>query len=212
MRAFFAFPTILGVLVQLAPAPSIAQDTDRLEVGETVRVNGSFVGRVVAVDGTDVTVFGQGPPNCTAGVYHGDGAICTPAPTERQTVDIRVARVERPATKAGRTKRILVGAVLGGAAGAAGGYALGPVLGMGGLSTCVGSGRFRKCGHEYTPADVQHASDQRRGALFLGVVGATVGGLIANELIADWARVEPLVSPAPAAGVGLEVHVLLGGR
>jgi len=190
--------------LSLAPGSALAQATEDLEVaetdlevGETVRVDGAFVGRVVAVEDTDLTVFGQGPPTCTAGIYHGESAICTSAPMERQTVDMSVVTVERAVTGAGRTRGLLVGAVVGGVAGAGAGYAIGPVLGFGRLSTCVDRNGLETCSYVNTPPDVQRSSDQWRGTVFLGFVGATIGALLANALVDDWITVRP---PGRAAG------------
>jgi len=193
----------------LAATSARAQSTDGLEVGETVRINGDFVGRVVAVDVPDLTVFGQGEPTCTAGIYHGEAAICSPAPMEQQTVDMTAVTVERAVTDAGRTRALLIGAVIGGVVGAGAGYAIGPVLGFGRLSTCVETNGLETCSSANTPPEVQRASDQWRGTAFLGFVGATVGGLLANALSDEWVtvRAAPGSGDDPAWGVALSLPV-----
>jgi len=215
---YISYVSYVGMLaavvsLPLLPGSALAQSMNDLEVGETVRVNGEFVGRVVAVEETDLTVFGQGRPTCTAGIYHGESAICTSAPMEQLTVDLSVVTVEREITGAGRTKGLLLGAIVGGVAGAGTGYVIGPVIGFGRLSTCVDRNGLETCSYVNTPPDVQRSSDQWRGTVFLGFVGATVGALLANALVDDWITVRPAArSAGGSSGWSFELALPLSER
>jgi hypothetical protein len=191
-------PRIALTILVLVSAPRglhAQNTTGELFAGDSVRVDGVLIGRVIGVDGTTATVISREKPRCRAGQGHGDAPICDPAPVIRREIDLRVSTVERRMEKGNTTTRTLVGGVLGAVAFGAAGYAIGPSIGFGKVEGCL-EGSVNPCDPEdvVSPDELearQKKSDQRRGAFFFGVVGGTASAILARKLATGWVRFEP---------------------
>ena len=174
-----------------------AQDsTTELFAGDSVRIDGVLIGRVLGVDGTTASVMSRGKPSCRAGEGYGDAPICDPAPVIRREVDLRVSTVERRMQKGNPNKRTAIGGLLGAAAFGAAGYAIGPSIGFGKVEGCLEASITTGCEQEdVLPADIleanQRKSDQQKGAIFFGILGGTASAIFARKLSSGWVRFEP---------------------
>lgn len=187
--------------------PAFAQDgEEELTPGDVVRIDGETVGTLMSIDEAQLTIFAEGKQRCWPGIGHGEGPRCDPAPTVRQVVDWRTSTVERQLEERSHTRRTILGALLGAAVGGPIGYLSGPSLGYGRIDACVAS-ETAFCGDAISREEAdarQRSQDQRRGTLFLGVVGATAGAILARSLADQWVQVEP-----PASLVGSEAWSVL---
>lgn len=173
------------------------------EAGSSARQE--FVGRIISVDGRTATLVARGQPRCRAGEMIGDAPICDPAPVIRREIDLSQVAVERRQVKSNATLRVVGGAILGGAALGAVGYLVGPSLGFGKVGGCREVTTTSLCSEfaGLTAEEIaqrtaqqeadQKMSDQRRGAFFFGIVGATAAGILAKKLSAGWVAVDPMV-------------------
>lgn len=196
-----------ALLLTLAPA-AVAQQAATLSAGDSIRVDGEIVGRVLSIDGRAMYVVSREAPRCRAGLMHGDAPICDPSPIVRHTVSLDEVTVERRMAKSHLTLRMLAGGVLGAAALGVVGYALGPELGFGRVDGCVEGGHSlcRSGDSRYTEdeyAALQRRADQRKGAFFFGVLGGTGGAVLARKLSVGWVRIEPIISAGPSEPWGL---------
>jgi hypothetical protein len=214
-RARTACPLLLCAISLLGSAPHLAgqEATSELFAGDSVRVDGVLVGRVLRVEGSTATVLSREKPKCRAGEGHGDAPICDPAPVIRRDIDLRYSTVERRMQKGNVTKRTAVGGVLGAVAFGALGYVVGPSIGFGKVDGCVPvPGSAIPCDpDDVVPADElearQKQSDQRRGALFFGVVGGTASAILARKLSTGWVRFEPALPVGEGEPWGLTVVI-----
>jgi hypothetical protein len=194
-----------------------AQDVTRdLFAGDSVRVDGVLIGRVIRVEGPIATVTSREKPRCRAGEGHGDAPICDPAPMIRRDIDLRQSTVERRLQKRDPNTWTAIGAVVGGAAFAGLGYAIGPSIGFGKVAGCSEISVTSGCSAEdYVPPDEleqqQKKSDQRRGAAFFGVIGGSAAAIFARKMSTGWVRFEPSFPTTSEEGWGLTV-VLPGVR
>ncbi len=222
-----------GALTAGLPSSALAQGSDELFAGDSVRVElpGSdasdpaaverFVGSVLKVEGRQVTVIAREPPRCMAGLAHGEGPTCSLGPLIYHTVELGTVRIERRQVRSDRTTRMLLGGVAGGAALGAAGYALGPSLGFGSAGGCR-AGPGLSCDSDRLPGETaaeaeerlaaeQKVSDQRRGALFFGVIGGTLGAMLGRRLSVGWVDIHPTVPAARDEPWGLSLHLPAGG-
>ena len=178
-----------------------------------------FVGRIISVEGQMATLMARGQPRCRAGEMIGDAPICDPAPIIRRTIDLSQVSVERRQVKSNQTLRLIGGSLLGGAAFGTLGYAIGPRLGFGKVGGCreITGTSFctefqgltaEEIAERTAQQDVdQKVSDQRRGAFFFGLVGATAAGILTKKLSAGWVAVDPIVPVRQSDAWGLEITV-----
>ena len=176
------------------------QSTSESELtpGDVVRVDRDFVGTLMSIeDESTLTVLGEGERRCYPGQAHGEGPRCDPAPSIRRVVDWNGAIIERQLADVGHTRRTLLGALVGGGVLAPIGYLSGPSLGYGRVEGCTASTRGGFCANPITAEELesrQRSRDQLRGALFFGVVGATMGALVARTTADEWVEVRPPAS------------------
>jgi hypothetical protein len=207
-----AHAPLLAALVLSAFAPDLAaQSAGDLLAGDSVRVDGVLIGRVIRVDGTVATVMSREKPRCRAGEMHGDAPICDPAPVIRREIDLSRSTVELRTEKGSRNTRTLVGGLLGAAAFGAAGYLIGPSVGFGKVDGCLVASATTGClAEDVVPADVlearQRSADQKKGALFFGVIGGTATAIFARKLSAGWMMLEPVVPMHPDDPWGLRVE------
>lgn len=208
--------TFIYALIALAPAAAAAQDPDQvapalaLFAGDSVRVNGSVVGRVLSVEGNYFTLLSRGKPVCRAGEMHGDAPICDPAPLNRETLAIDEVILERRAAKGNPTVWALGGLVLGGAAFSAVGYAIGPSVGFGKVDGCTAEETDTYCLNPLTREELdaqQKQRDQKRGALFFGVVGGTFVAILARKFSVGWVELRPTMPVRSEEGWGMSFTV-----
>lgn len=209
-RTFAAVLTALAV----APVGANAQVGDQstpptgLFAGDSVRVNGSVVGRVLSVEGSFFTLLSRGKPVCRAGEMHGDAPICDPAPVRRETLALDEVTLERRTTRGNPGMWMLGGAVLGGAAFSALGYVIGPSVGFGKVDGCTGSESNTYCLNPVSREELdalQEARDQRRGAFFFGLIGGTFSAIMARTLSVGWVQINPTVPVRTEEGWGMSV-------
>jgi hypothetical protein len=204
-------PALAALL--LATAPLEAQETTReLFAGDSVRVDGVLIGRVISVEGPIAMVTSREKPSCRAGERHGEAPICDPAPVIRRQIDLRVSTVERRLEKRNPNTWTAIGAVAGGALFGGLGYAIGPSVGFGKVDGCSEVSITLGCSQEdYVPPDEleakQRKSDQRRGAFFFGVVGGTATAIFARKFSTGWVRFEPSFPLSDEEGWGLNVFL-----
>ena len=109
---------ILGLIVLGASAGGVLGQADsaagRLLAGDSIRVNGTVVGRVLSVEGNTFTLLSRGKPICRAGEMHGEAPICDPAPIQRRTLLFGEVSLERRMEKGNPALWTLGGAMLGG--------------------------------------------------------------------------------------------------
>lgn len=181
--------------------------TDPLFAGDSVRVDGSVVGRVLSVEGNHFTLLSRGKPVCRAGQMHGDAPICDPAPVQRQTLALDEVKLERRMARGNRTAWTLIGGVAGTALFAGAGYLIGPSVGFGKVDGCLSGEISTFCEDPVTRERLlaeQEARDQKRGALFFGVIGGTFSAIMARKLSVGWIEIHPVAPATPdeAWGVG----------
>lgn len=189
------------------------QEAVRLSAGDSIRVDGEIVGRVLSITGPNMTVVSRAAPRCRAGEMHGDRPICDPAPLVRHTMDLGDVVVERRSQKSHLMLRTLAGGVLGAGAFGAAGYFMGPSVGFGQVEGCLinDSNISCKTGEQrYTQEEIdrrQKASDQKWGAIFFGVIGGTATGILVNKLSVGWVRIQPILSAGEEDPWGLSVTI-----
>ena len=169
-------------------------------------MNGSVIGRVLSVEGNYFTLLSRGKPVCRAGEMHGDAPICDPAPMMRETLALDEVTLERRATKGNPNTWMLGGLVLGGAAFTALGYAIGPSVGFGKVDACTAEETNTFCVNPVSREErdaQQKARDQKRGALFFGVIGGTFTGIMARKLSVGWVRINPTMPVRAEEGWGV---------
>lgn len=189
----------------LAASVLAAQDRVPLYAGDSIRVDGEIVGRILSIEGRVVRVVSRQAPRCRAGEMHGEAAICDPAPIVRHTVNLDEVSVERRMQKPHLGLRTVIGGMVGAAAFGYAGYLIGPRIGLGRIEGCVAGstvvGRCRTGEPEYTAAELaarQRHSDQNRGMFVFGVLGGTATAILARALSVGWVRIEPTVGAGPA--------------
>jgi hypothetical protein len=205
-------------LVAAVATPGAAgQDSDvstALFAGDSVRIDGSLVGRVLSIDGPDLVVVSRGQPSCRAGEMHGDAPICDPAPLIRREMSVQSVLIERRSQKAHINLRTIIGGLVGAAAFGVAGYYVGPSVGFGRIQGCVAlPDSYIQCEPgEEIPADEftkrQLQADQLRGVLFFGAIGGSFTAILARKLSVGWVRVQPTVPMAPADPWGVAVTIL----
>jgi len=181
-----------------------------ISAGDSVRVDGELVGRVLSLEGSNLTVVSRGEANCRAGVGHGDATICDPAPLLRSEMRLDDVEVELRLQKGDPTKRTLVGGTLGAAVFGTVGYFLGPEIGFGRIDGCYNATSTQRCLAEKGTTVEEQAAKQKRhdqtwGAIFFGAVGATASAIVARRTSVGWVRVEPAVPIAPGEPWGLAI-------
>jgi hypothetical protein len=193
--------------------PVLAQSGSALTPGDVVRVDHEFVGTLMSIspDAT-LTVLGEGKPICWPGIGHGDAPRCDPAPPVRRVVDWRGVTVERQLAEQSHIRRTAVGSLIGAAVAVPLGYLTGPGLGYGEIDGCYENASAVTCGDPIPRTEFearQRARDQKRGAIFFGAVGATLGAIVARRTANDWIEVRPPVAGGgePAWSLGLRLPV-----
>lgn len=212
MRAFFCASLVLLGATFDAQAQNDAETTPALALfaGDSVRVNGSVVGRVLSVEGNYFTLMSRGKPVCRAGQMHGDAPICDPAPMQRQTLALDEVSLERRATKSNPGLWMLGGGALGSAVFGALGYAIGPSVGFGKVDSCTAEGTDTYCLNPISREELdaeQSTRDQRRGVFFFGLVGGTFTAIMARKLTVGWVRINPTVPVSDEDGWGMSFTV-----
>lgn len=189
------------------------QELVRLSAGDSIRVDGEIVGRILSITGPNMTVVSREAPRCRAGEMHGDRPICDPAPLVRHTMDLGNVVVERRAEKSHLMLRTFAGGLLGAGAFGTAGYFLGPSVGFGQVEGCLINSSNISCRtgeQRTTQEDIdrrQKASDQKWGAIFFGVIGGTATAILVNKLSVGWVRIEPILSAGEEDPWGLSVSV-----
>ncbi|MCH1572242.1 MAG: hypothetical protein L7S64_12925 [Longimicrobiales bacterium] len=212
VRAFFfaSLALLASSIDAKGQSDSQASSALALFAGDSVRVNGSVVGRVLSVEGNYFTLISRGKPLCRAGQMHGDAPICDPAPMQRQTLALDEVSLERRATKSNQGLWTFGGAALGTAVFGALGYAIGPSVGFGKVDSCTAEGTDTYClnpvSREQLDAE-QTMRDQRRGAFFFGLVGGTFTAIMARKFTVGWVRIDPTVPARAADGWGMSFTV-----
>lgn len=219
MSALFrrAFPApALAVVFGIAASAVSAQDVaipSALLAGDSVRIDGDLVGRVLSIEGPNLVVVSRGEPRCRAGEMHGDAPICDPAPLIRREMDVNDVQIERRSQKSHLNLRTIGGGILGAAAFGAAGYFIGPEIGFGKIDGCVDSSESSvQCSPaNRIPRDEferrQLEADQRRGALFFGAIGGSLTAILARKLSVGWVEVQPAVPMTPDEAWGVSVSV-----
>lgn len=193
-----------------AQAGDGVQQTTELFAGDSVRVNGATVGRVLSVEGNVFTLLSRGKPVCRAGEMHGDAPICDPAPIRRETLALDEVTLERRTEKGNPNLWMLGGGVLGGAAFGALGYAIGPSVGFGKVDGCTVGAGTTYCLNPVPREEIearQEARDQRRGAMFFGVVGGTFSAIMARMLSVGWVEIIPTMPVRSEEGWGVSINL-----
>ncbi|NNF13430.1 MAG: hypothetical protein HKN72_09410 [Gemmatimonadetes bacterium] len=189
------------------------QESVRLSAGDSIRVDGEIVGRILSITGPNMTLVSREAPRCRAGEMHGDRPICDPAPLIRHSMDLGDVVIERRAEKSHLMLRTLAGGVLGAGAFGAAGYFIGPSVGFGRVEGCLlnDSNITCKTGEQrYTQEEIdrrQEASDHKWGAIFFGVIGGTATGILVNKLSVGWVRIQPILSAGEEDPWGLSVTI-----
>ena len=205
---------LLAALLLFGMREASAQsESVQLFAGDSIRIDGSTIASVVTVEGSRLITVRRAKPRCRAGERHGEAPICDPAPLIREEVDLERAIIEKRAAKGNVDVRTLVGGVVGGAAFAAAGYLLGPAVGFGKVPQweCLEIENPIACPAGPVARDeyesIQRARDQKRGALFFGVIGGSAVAIVTRKLSVGWIRVDPLIPAAPAEAWGVNVSV-----
>lgn len=199
------------MLTLVGGAPLAAQEEVRLFAGDSIRVDGEIVGRILSIEGPTMVVISREAPRCRAGQAHGEAPICDPAPLVRHTLAVEEVVIERRMEKPNLMLRTLGGGVLGAAAFGAAGYFLGPSVGFGRVAGCVENSSAAQCATgepRYTAEkleSLQRSSDQKWGAVFFGLIGGTATAVLVNKLSVGWVRIQPVMSVDPADPWGLSV-------
>jgi hypothetical protein len=202
VRSCLRATLLAGLALLLSASAVLGQDGDvpsELFAGDSIRIDGSLVGRVLSIDGPNLVVVSRGIPTCRAGVMHGDAPICDPAPLIRREMMLESVNIERRTQKGHINIRTIIGGLIGAAAFGAAGYYIGPSFGFGAIDGCV---RSPDTSSECDPADaipadeytqLQLEADQRRGVLFFGTIGGSFTAILARKLSVGWVHVEPRV-------------------
>lgn len=208
---------LLIALALLAGADHVAaQDVgipNELFAGDSVRIDGDLIGRVLSIEGPNMVVVSRGVPRCRAGEMHGDAPICDPAPLIRREMDVNSVLIERRSQKSHLNLRTIGGGLLGAAAFGTVGYFLGPEIGFGKIDGCVDtSDSSIQCSPENrVPRDEfearQLSADQRRGVLFFGAIGGSLTAILARKLSVGWVRVQPAIPATPDEAWGVSISV-----
>ena len=226
-----------GILLAGFVSPVLAQGSDELFAGDSVRVaipvlvmgdseaveSRHLVGSVLKIEGREVTVIARGRSTCTAGLSHGEGPICNLGPLTYHTVVLGEASIQKRQVVGNRTTRTLLGGLAGAAALGAVGYAVGGRLGFDSDGGCRAGPGFSCDDSDRLPGETaleakerraaeQKASDQRRGALFFGVIGGTLGAMFGRKLSVGWIDISPSVPADPGEPWGLSLHLPAGAR
>lgn len=214
--AFRARPLLLILLALCSAIPAAAQDVSvpsELFAGDSVRIDGDLIGRVLSIDGPNMVVVSRGEPRCRAGEMHGDAPICDPAPLIRREMTVGSVQIERRSQKSHLNLRTIAGGVVGAAAFGAVGYFVGPEIGFGKIDGCVDSSESSvQCSPENRiPRDEferrQLEADQRRGVLFFGAIGGSLTAILARKLSVGWVQVQPVIPGTPDEAWGLTVSM-----
>ena len=186
----------------------------RLFAGDSVRVDGEIVGRILSIEGSNMVVISREAPRCRAGQAHGEAPVCDPAPLVRHTMDVGDVVIEQRVEKPNLMLRTIGGGLLGAAAFGTAGWFFGPSIGFGRVEGCIQGASNITCATgepRYTAEkleSLQKESDQQKGALFFGVIGGTATAVLVNKLSQGWVRVQPVMSVDPAAeSWGLSVSI-----
>jgi len=205
---------ILGLIVLGASAGGVLGQADsaagRLLAGDSIRVNGTVVGRVLSVEGNTFTLLSRGKPICRAGEMHGEAPICDPAPIQRRTLLFGEVSLERRMEKGNPALWTLGGAVLGGGISAILGYVIGPKVGFGKVDGCTAQESNTYCVNPISSSELaseQKARDQIRGASFFGIVGGTFAAVMARKLSVGWVEFRPTVPARENGDWGVSVTV-----
>lgn len=204
---------LLASLTLLGGGSLAAQEEVRLSAGDSVRVDGEVVGRILSIDGPTMVVISHEAPRCRAGQAHDEAPICDPAPLVRHTFGFDDVVVEQRVEKPHLVLRTIGGGVLGAAAFGVAGYFLGPVVGFGTVEGCLEGASISGCATgepQYTAEkleSLQRASDQKWGSIFFGLIGGTATAVLANKLSVGWVRVQPVMSVDPKDPWGMSVSV-----
>jgi hypothetical protein len=208
-------PTLLisAVLTLLAGGPLGAQEEVRLHAGDSIRVDGDIVGRILSIDGPTMVLISREAPRCRAGQGHGEAPICDPAPLVRHTLAVDEVVIERRMEKPNLMLRTVGGGVLGAAAFGTVGYFLGPSVGFGTVEGCLENSSTISCGTgepRYSAEELeslQLASDRKWGTIFFGLIGGTATAVLVNKLSVGWVRIQPVMAVDPENPWGLGVSV-----
>lgn len=204
---------LLASLTLLGGGSLVAQEEVRLFAGDSIRVDGEIVGRILSIEGPTMVVISRETPRCRAGEAHGEAPVCDPAPLVRHTLAVDDVVVEQRMEKPHLMLRTIGGGVLGAAAFGVGGYFLGPVVGFGTVEGCLEGASNTECATgepRYTPEkleSVQRTSDQKWGAIFFGLIGGTATAVLVNKLSVGWVRVQPVMSVDPEDPWGMSVTI-----
>ena len=205
---------VLGLIVLGSSAAGISGQTSSaagaLLAGDSVRINGAIVGRVLSVEGNTFTLLSRGKPICRAGEMHGEAPICDPAPIQRRTLLFEEVSLERRMEKGNPAMWTLGGGVIGGGVFAALGYFIGPVVGFGKVSGCTAQESNTYCVNPVSKSELdaqQKERDQSRGAFFFGVVGGTFAAVMARKLSVGWVEFTPTAPLRSNEGWGMYVTV-----
>lgn len=185
----------------------------QLFAGDSIRVDGDVVGRILSIEGPTMVVISREAPRCRAGERHGEAPICDPAPLVRHTMNVREVTVEQRIEKPHLMTRTVIGGLVGAGAFGLAGYFIGPELGFGRVDGCLIGATETECAARqgyYTQEQLdarQLASDQQKGAFFFGVIGGTATAVLVNKLSKGWVIIEPVVAVGNEESWGLSVTV-----
>ena len=162
---------VLGLIVLGSSAAGISGQTSSaagaLLAGDSVRVNGAIVGRVLSVEGNTFTLLSRGKPICRAGEMHGEAPICDPAPIQRRTLLFEEVSLERRMEKGNPAIWTLGGGVIGGGVFAALGYFIGPVVGFGKVPGCTAQESNTYCVNPVSKSELDAQQKERDQSLSL---------------------------------------------
>ena len=182
----------------------------QLFAGDSVRIDGSLVGRVLSIEGPRMTVVSRGVPRCRAGEMHGDAPLCDPAPLIRREMDLSAVNVERRMQKDHLTARTLVGGLIGAAAFGVAGYYIGPEFGFGKVGCPAVANETPRCANPIEPTELarqQKVADQKKGFVFFGVIGGTFAAIMARKLSVGWVEIQPSIPAASTEPGGLSFEI-----
>lgn len=218
---------LVATAAALASAePLLAQAGGLLTPGDVVRIDNDFVGTLMSIDESTLTIIGEGKPTCWPGIRHGEAPRCDPAPSVRRVIDWRGTTVERQLVERSYTKNVVLGFLIGAVAAGPIGYATGPSLGYGEISVCLEDGApFHgqstpipgwRCPTDPIPREeadqLQRAQDQKRGAFFFSLIGGSVGAIVARRLANDWLVILPPASVRGDESWSMELRLPLPAR
>lgn len=203
----------LGELVAQTNGSGDAVPQIELFAGDSVRINGDFVGRVLSIQGPSMTVVSRGTQRCRAGEMHGDAPICDPAPMIRREMDLSAVAIERRMKKGNMALRTIAGGILGFGAFGAAGYFIGPEFGFGKVDGCVEVSETALCTNPVSREEVerrQKSTDQKKGVMFFGLIGGTATAIVARKLSVGWVRIQPAIPVLPEEPWGLSLAIPTG--